>query len=80
MEPVLAVSFSAGHAFAAVRCWHGTEDCIVPVETTAVGTRIAFGEAVDLAQGFWDAWHEDHTIEVVDVQAARAAFITPAPM
>jgi hypothetical protein len=80
MEPVLALSFAAGHAFAAVRCWPGAEGCLVPVETTLVGSEVTFEDAVTIAAREWDEWVADGTLLQVDVAAARAAQLTPAPM
>ncbi len=77
MEPLLVVDFSHGHAFAAVRCWQGT-DCVIPVETTMVGGSATFEDAFNEGRAKWTAWAS--TLQLVDMKALRAAGITPAPM
>jgi hypothetical protein len=77
MEPVLALDSTHGHAFAAIRCWQGT-DCVIPVETTMVGGSATFDNSVTVAIGNWTGWAS--TLQLVDIKAARAAAITPAPM
>jgi hypothetical protein len=79
MEPILAVSFTAGHAFVAVRCWSGA-NCIVPVETTMVGGSASFGDAYDAAATNWNSWATGGHLQQVDMKAARTAGLTPAPM
>lgn len=80
MEPIVTVSFQHGHAIMGVRCWTGTNDCIVPIETTAVGGATTFDAAVTSAIGTWNTWVGDGTAQLVDVKAQRAQGITPAPM
>ena len=78
MEPILATDFTHGHAFTAVRCWTGTADCVIPVETTMVGGSATFGEAVATAIGNWYGWTS--TLQQVDIKSMRAIGLTPAPM
>jgi hypothetical protein len=80
MEPILALSFEAGHAFAVVRCWAGSTNCIVPVETTMVGGSATFGEAMNTAARNWDSWSTGNHLKAIDIKAARAVGLTPAPM
>lgn len=79
MEPILATSFTAGHAFAVVRCWQGS-NCVVPVETTAVGGTATFWDAFNTASSNWSSWATGGHLQAVDIKAARAAGLTPAPM
>jgi hypothetical protein len=79
MEPILALDMTHGHAFAAVRCWSGS-NCVIPIETTMVGGTKTFDDAVGVAGGNWSAWTSDASLEQIDIAAARAAGVTPAPM
>jgi hypothetical protein len=78
MEPILAVSLSAGHAIVGVRCWAG-DSCVVPIDTTYVGTTKTFDDGFIAGSKYWQAWSaaDGH---FVDIKASRAAGITPAPM
>ena len=80
MEPFLAIDFAHGHAFAAVHCWAGTTNCVIPVETTMVGGSATFADAVTTASANWTAWVTDGSLLAVDVEAERALGLTPAPM
>jgi hypothetical protein len=80
MEPVIAISQTAGHAFVAARCWVGSTDCVVPIETTMIGGSSSFGEAHGAAIGNWNKWLSDSSLKALDIKALRAAGITPAPM
>jgi hypothetical protein len=80
MEPILAMSLSAGHAIVGVRCWYG-DTCVIPFDTTAVGTTATFDDAFIAGSNFWQAW-STATVgsHFVDIKAARMAGLTPAPM
>ena len=78
MEPLLAVDFTHGHAFTAVRCWSGSTSCVIPVETTMVGGTATFADAVNTASTNWAGWAS--TLQTLDIKAARALGLTPAPM
>ncbi len=80
MEPVIAISHTAGHAFVAARCWAGSTDCVVPIETTMISGSSSFGEAHGTAIGYWNKWLSDSSLKALDIKALRAAGITPAPM
>lgn len=80
MEPLVALDFVHGHSFVAVRCWSGTADCMIPVETTMVGSSASFADAVSTAAASWTAWTSAGTLEVLDIEALREAGLTPAPM
>lgn len=80
MDPLLAVSFSAGHAFAAVRCWSGSPSCIVPIETTLVGSMSSAYDAYVQGSNTWSTWSANGSLIQVDVPAMRAQGVTPAPM
>lgn len=80
MEPILAMSFAHGHAIAGVRCWAGSANCVIPVETTAVGGTLTFDEAVSSGATTWTTWTGDGSGQFVDVRAMRAVGLTPAPM
>jgi hypothetical protein len=81
MEPILLVDSAHGHAFTAVRCWTGSS-CVIPVETTMVGSTATFDSAYATASATWNAWGSsgDNSATLLDVAAERAAGITPAPM
>jgi hypothetical protein len=80
MEPVLAMSSQAGHAFAVVRCWQGSTDCVVPIETTMIGGTSTFNDAAITAGTNWDSWRTGGHLQTVDIKAMRALGLTPAPM
>jgi hypothetical protein len=80
MEPVIAMSFTDGHAFVAARCWAGSTDCVIPIETTIIGSSNSFGEAYSTASSTWNKWLSAGTLKQLDIKALRAAGITPAPM
>jgi len=80
MEPLLGVSFQAGHAIVAVRCWSGESDCFIPVETTMVGGSASFSEAWRGGVNTWRAWSTEKHLQAVDIKQARTVGLTPAPM
>lgn len=80
MEPVIAMSFTAGHAFIAARCWTGSTDCVVPIETTMIGGTSSFDTATSEAGEKWNSWLSGGHLKTLDIKAARTAGVTPAPM
>lgn len=80
MEPEIALSLPAGHAFVAVRCWTGSTSCVVPVETTMVGGTAPFSAAENAGMTNWNAWLAGGSLRAIDIKAARALGLTPAPM
>jgi hypothetical protein len=80
MEPIVAVSYTAGHAFAAVRCWPGTTNCVIPIETTMVGTTTTPWDAYLTGLTKWNDWAAAGHLKSIDIKMMRAAGFTPAPM
>ena len=80
MEPIIAMSRTAGHAFTAVRCWQGSTDCVIPIETTMIGGSASFGTAYGQGVTEWNTWLSGGHLISLDIKAARTAGVTPAPM
>lgn len=80
MEPIIAISFSAGHAFAAVKCWTGSTDCVIPWETTLVGSTANSWDAYAQGSTSWNDWAAAGHLQAVDIKLARTVGLTPAPM
>lgn len=80
MEPIIALSFTAGHAFSTVKCWAGSTDCVVPIETTLVGSSTAFDSAANTAATNWSAWSIGGHLKQIDIKTLRSLGVTPAPM
>jgi hypothetical protein len=76
MRPVIL--YAPGHAFVGVRMWT-TEDIIVPVETTMVGTS-SFDQAYVKAVDEIDQNNQAGTLWPVDIATARPLGVSPAPM
>lgn len=78
MEPIIAIG--PDHAFSAVRCWSGSNDCVIPIETTMIGGTSTFDEAYSAAANRWNTWLTGGQLKQVDIKAMRTVGITPAPM
>jgi hypothetical protein len=81
MQPLLFIDYAHGHAFVAVRCWTDTS-CVIPVETTMVGGTATFDASYSTASASWNAWGAtgDNSATIIDLAAARALGLVPAPM
>ena len=76
MRPQLV--YVPGHAFVSVYIWN-KENTVIPIETTLVGTG-TFSYAVTEGIKKWNQYSSAKTLYTVDVDLARVAGVSPAPM